>query len=226
MELLKRVAATLPALWQNELKRIHFMRQIRRGTFVTSEPEYAILASLVSRGDWVVDVGANVGHYTKRFAELVGATGRVIAFEPIPETFALLAANLQVRPNANVTLINAAASDKTSIAGMSVPVFDTGLRNFYQAHLSQSLDGDIQVLTLSLENLNIHNRIALVKIDAEGHEAGVLRGMRGILLRDKPTLIVETESREVMDNIEALGYAYQRLDGSPNVLFRAKENTE
>src|SRR5215470_17062957 len=111
MNLLKRIAATLPAVWQNELKRVHFRNQIRHNRFVTDEPEYSILPTLISAGDWVIDVGANVGHYTKRFSELVGPTGRVIAFEPVPETFALLAANLQVLPKTNATLINAAVSD-------------------------------------------------------------------------------------------------------------------
>lgn len=221
MTLLKRIAATLPPLWQNELKRIYFRREIRRDSFVTPEPEYAILSTLISAGDWVIDVGANVGHYTKRFSELVGPTGRVIAFEPVPETFALLAANLQVLPKANVTLINAAVSDKTSLVGMSIPAFDTGLRNFYQAHLSDSPDSGLQVLTLYLDSLNITHKITLIKIDAEGHEAGVLRGMHQILLRDKPTLIVETGSIEIEDSLENIGYTHERLDGSPNVLFRA-----
>jgi len=222
MNLLKRIAATLPAVWQNELKRVHFRNQIRHNRFVTDEPEYSILPTLISAGDWVIDVGANVGHYTKRFSELVGPTGRVIAFEPVPETFALLAANLQVLPKTNATLINAAVSDKTNLVGMSVPAFDTGLRNFYQAHLSDSPESDLQVLTLCVDTLNINHKIALIKIDAEGHEAGVLRGMHQILLRDKPTLIVETGSREIEDSVERIGYTSTRLDGSPNVLFRAK----
>ncbi len=222
MKIFKRMAASLPALWQNELKRLHFRRQIRRGTFVTSEPEYAILPSLISEGDWVIDVGANIGHYTKRFSELVGVSGRVIAFEPVPETFALLAANLQEFSNVNVTLINAAASDSTGLVGMSVPTFDTGLRNFYQAQLSSSPDSNFRVLTLSIENLNIRHRIALIKIDAEGHEAGVLKGLREILQRDKPALIVETGSSDVTISVESLGYDSQRLDGSPNILFLAK----
>jgi len=222
MKLLKRIAATLPPLWQNELKRIHFRSQMRRGTFVTPEPEYAILSTLISAGDWVIDVGANVGHYTKRLSELVGPTGRVIAFEPVPETFALLAGNLQVFPKANVTLINAAVSDNTDLAGMSIPAFDTGLRNFYQAHLSDSSDSSLQVLTLCLNSLNFTHKITLIKIDAEGHEAGVLRGMHQILIRDKPILIVETDSREIEDGLQRIGYTPERLDGSPNVLFRAK----
>lgn len=223
MKLLKEIAATFSPLFQDELKRIHYRRLMRRGSFVSLEPEYAILPSLISPGDWVIDIGANIGHYTNRLSELVGGTGRVIAFEPVPETFALLAANLRILSRTNVTLINAAVSDKTSIVGMSIPVFDTGLQNYYQAHLSNSLDSSLQVLTLSLDSLNINNKIALIKIDAEGHEAGVLRGMQEVLVRDKPTLIVETGSPEIEKKMESIGYTSQRLDGSPNVLFQDKE---
>jgi FkbM family methyltransferase len=223
MKLLKHIAAKLPPQWQNELKRLHFRRQIQRDRFVTDEPEYGILSTLITAGDWVIDVGANVGHYTKRFSELVGPTGRVIAFEPIPETFALLAANLQVIPEANITLVNAALSDRTRLVGVSIPAFDTGLRNFYQAHLSDSADSGLKALALDLDSLNIVNEISLIKIDVEGHEASVLRGMRDILLRDRPTLIIETGSIEIEDSLKRIGYTHERLDRSPNVLFRAKE---
>ena len=87
---------------------------------------------------------------------------------------------------------------------------------------SDSSDSSLQVLTLCLNSLNLTHKITLIKIDAEGHEAGVLRGMHQILIRDKPTLIVETNSREIEDNLQRIGYTPERLDGSPNVLFRAK----
>lgn len=48
-------------------------------------------------GDWALDIGANVGHYTKRMSDLAGPEGRVIAFEPVPDTFAVLCANAQAR---------------------------------------------------------------------------------------------------------------------------------
>jgi len=127
MNVLKPFAARLPDRWQMELKRLHFARQIRRGSFKTSEPEYNMLPRLIGPGNWVLDIGANVGHYTKRMSELVGPGGRVIAFEPVPATFALLAANVQRFKHANVTLINAAASGGTNIVGMTVPKFSTGL---------------------------------------------------------------------------------------------------
>lgn len=99
MTMLKRIAARLPNRWLSELKRIHFGRQIAKGTFESSEPEYRLLPDLIAPGDWVIDIGANVGHYTKAFSERVGARGRVIAFEPVPTTFALLAANVQCFPS-------------------------------------------------------------------------------------------------------------------------------
>lgn len=220
MNFFKTLAASLPAQFQNELKRIHFRRQIRRNQFSADEPEYEILHTLVSTGDWVIDIGGNVGHYTKKLSELTGATGRVIVFEPVPETFTLLAANVQNLLVSNVTLINAAASDKTELVGMNIPTFNTGLRNFYQAHISSTSTDSLQVLTISVDSLELEHTISLVKIDAEGHELSVLKGMYQLLLRDKPTLIIETDSPEVENTLSAIGYTSHKLNGSPNILFK------
>lgn len=220
MSLLKNLAAQLPHRWQTELKRIHFRRQINRGSFVTDEPEFKILHNLINSRDWVIDIGANVGHYTKRFSELVGDHGRVIAFEPVPTTFSLLSANVQLFSHTNVSLINAAVSDKLDVVGMSMPKFSTGLTNYYEAHLSSAPDNELSVLTVSLDSFCINQQIALVKIDTEGHEAFVLAGMRKIIEASHPFLIVETGSKEVIDELTALGYVSEKLQNSPNVLFR------
>lgn len=220
MPLLKQIAAQLPNRWQTELKRIHFRRQISKGTFVTDEPEYKILHNLITPGDWVIDIGANVGHYTKRFSELVGAHGRVIAFEPVPTTFSLLSANVPLFAHPNVSLINAAVSDKLDIVGMSMPKFSTGLTNYYEAHLSPAADSALSVLTISLDSLCINQRIALVKIDAEGHESFVLTGMQKLIEKHHPVLIVEAGTKEVIANLTSLGYFHEKLQNSPNVLFK------
>ena len=222
MAFLKQIAARLPKRWQAELKRIRYARQIGRGDFATDEPEYEMLSQLVSPGDWVVDVGANVGHYTKRLSELVGARGRVIAFEPTPATFSLLAANSQLFAHPNVSLVNAAVSDHFDEVGMSVPQFETGLNNYYEARLSSAADCAWSVLTLSLDALGIAHRIALVKIDAEDHESFVLAGMKKLIARDHPVLIVETGSQATVTDLAASGYVPEKLPGSPNYLFRPK----
>lgn len=216
LALLKRLAAMLPNSWQHELRRRHFQREIRRGRFYTDEKEYALLDTLLGRGDWALDIGANVGQYTMRMAELVGPSGRIIALEPVPDTFSVLAANARLFAYANVSLLNVAASDRVAIADMQIPRFATGLSNFYQARLSAGPSG-LAVLTLPIDALSLPP-VRLVKIDVEGHELPALQGMRGLLERDHPVLIVETSSQESTALLNSLDYAVEHLPGSSNLL--------
>jgi FkbM family methyltransferase len=217
---LKRLAAKFPKLLQQELRRVYFGSQIRRNTFATDEKEFALLNSILAPGDWVLDIGANVGHYTNRMSELVGVRGRVIAFEPVPDTFALLAANAQLFKYRNVSLLNVAASDRTGGVGINIPEFSEGLANYYQASVISESSG-LQVLTVAIDGLMLPAGIRLAKIDVEGHELAVICGMRQLLERDHPTLIVETSSRETLSLLEELGYVNERLPGSSNVVCRA-----
>lgn len=216
--LAKTIASKLPDRWQNELKRAQFGREIRRGGFYTDEKEYELLDRWVSDGDWVLDIGANIGHYTARLSELVGRSGRVVAFEPVPTTFELLAANMARLPLSNVTLLNIAASDSTGIVGMSIPKFDSGLNNFYMAHLTDR-SSDLQIMTAAIDGLNIPGKVRLAKIDAEGHELPILVGMRNLLERDHPVLIVEDNSVEITSFLQALDYKHRRIDSSSNRIF-------
>jgi FkbM family methyltransferase len=218
-EALKWVTARLPGRWQLELRRVHYRRAIRRGRFTPDEPENALLDSFVSPGDWVIDVGANIGHYSKRLSELVGPAGRVLAIEPVPETFSILADNALHFPYANLSLLNFAASDVFGVTGVSIPRLRSGLRNYYMASIDREADA-LQVMTLPLDSLLLEKRISLVKIDVEGHEMKVLVGMAVMLERDHPALIVETHSREVELMLEHIGYSVSRLPRSPNVIAK------
>ena len=220
MNPMKRLAALLPNSWQHELRRRHFQWEIRRGRFYTDEKEYALLDTLLRAGDWALDVGANVGHYTKRMAELVGPSGRVIALEPVPDTFSLLAANARLFAHANVSLLNIAASDRLAVADMQIPRFASGLSNYYQASLGAG-PGGVAVLTLPIDELSLPT-VRLVKIDVEGHELPALRGMRELIQRDHPVLIVETGSQETTNLLGSLDYKVERLPGSSNLLCRPR----
>lgn len=221
---LRTLAARLPAAWQQELKRQHFGRQIRAGSFRVREPEYDLLPSIVSGGDWVLDIGANVGHYTMRLSALVGENGRVISFEPVPETFELLARHAAMAPCRNISLINAAASASAGLSKMIVPMFEDGeLRNYYRARLSAgSPTPGFRVLCLPIDSLAVPNPVRLIKVDTEGHELSVLHGMKRLLERDHPTLIVEDGDPEVVGFLTALGYESEKLTGSCNRLFRPR----
>ena len=215
-QLLKRVAARFPASIQHELRRHYYAWQIRRGHFRTEEQEFRLLESFVAPGDWVIDVGANVGHYTAKLSGLVGPAGRVVAFEPVPRTFELLTANSRQFPYTNVTLMNVALSDKPATANMDVPAGEGGA---YLAHLTECNTG-LSVLCLPLDAIPLPHRVRLVKVDAEGHELSVLRGMSELLKRDRPTLIVEVSSPASADFLRERGYTMEKLASSPNCIYR------
>lgn len=216
---LKRIASLLPFSWQHEMRRIFFHRQIRRGSFFTDEKEYPLLDKFLQPGDWVLDLGANVGHYTKRMSELVGQSGRVIAVEPMPDTFALLAANVRLFEHPNVTLLNVAVSDKIDVVGIELPRFAEGLPNYYQARLT-SASAKFGVMTLPVDALDLPAKVRLAKIDVEGHELPVIQGMRRLIARDRPILIVETGAKDTMELLKSFGYDIERLPGSSNLLCR------
>jgi FkbM family methyltransferase len=218
MDWLKKIFSKLPRRVQQEMKRLHFRHQARVGTLDAGEPEYDRLAEWITDGDWVVDVGANVGHYTVRLSQLVGARGRVIAFEPVLDTFELLASNVAAAGARNVSLFNTAVSAQTAAMGMAMPRFDSGLKNYYMAALTPK-DSEFQVLTMTLDSIDLPTRVALVKIDVEGHELQALQGMQSLLRRDHPRLIIEGVSDEVHALLNGLNYDFLQLPGSPNRVF-------
>jgi FkbM family methyltransferase len=217
----KRMVALMPVTWQLRLKQYQFHCQIRNGTFESPELEFFNLSNYVKPGDWAFDIGANVGTYTVRLSKLVGAHGRVIAFEPVPETFALLTSNVKLAKCCNVTLINAAVSDAFKGVVIDIPTSTSGLINLQESRITSSApsSNSRHVLAFPLNAFMLQHRVNLVKIDAEGHERTCLEGMLDLLLRDHPTLIVETATSEIIDLLTAIGYAHENHQDSPNTVF-------
>jgi len=222
---MKSVAGKFPRRQQQALRRARFRRQLRSGAFfLHTEPELAHLGDWIAEGDWAVDGGACVGNYTVRLSELVGESGRVLAFEPVPDTFELLVANLGFVGAHNVSLFNVALSARSDLMSLSIPGSRSGLPNYYLASLtpasqSQNPNVNSNALTLALDTLLIPRRVTLVKLDVEGHDFMALRGMEQLLRRDRPRLIVECSSRDTWSFLGNLGYESLRLPHSPNEVF-------
>lgn len=221
MNFIKVIASRLPLRWQQGLRRLHFRRKILKGTFHSNEPEYVQLGDWVTAGDWVIDIGANVGHYTLKLSSLVGEHGRVIAIEPITEAFEILSANVALLRLKNVTLLNVAGSSKAAIVNMTIPKTENGLQNFYMAHVADQIS-EHRVLTVPLDTLDLPHRISLVKLDAENHELPILHGMQKLLTRDYPLLIIEgnENSSEIDRFMTGLGYTFSKITGSPNHVYK------
>lgn len=216
----KTVLYRSPAAVRLFVRRALYAYRLKAGTFVSPEPEFSMLDEFVSDGDWVIDIGANVGHYTVRLSALVGDAGRVVSFEPWPESFALLVANCMRSRSHNVTLLNLAVSDHGRSSGMDVPVGEDGLPDGYLARLSPSVRSQ-GVLCCAVDSLEIPHKVSLVKIDVEGHEEKAIGGMVVLLQRDRPVLIVENPTATTKSRLAGLGYRASRNPGSPNTIFRA-----
>jgi FkbM family methyltransferase len=178
-------------------------------TLGSEEPELqAELARLLGPGDVFYDVGANVGFMTLVGAALVGPSGHVIAFEPIPRLAAVVRANAELNGLAQVEVHELALADRESTARFVVPEESSG------SHLADVKDGvgetfDVQVTTLDafLARTDAPPP-TVIKLDIEGAELRALDGMRQTLAAHGPALVVELHgTREPFERLlPELGY--------------------
>jgi len=229
---MKSVIGRFPRQLQQELRRVRYRRQLRSSIFFGDpEPECAHLGDWVAEGDWVADVGAHVGGYTVLLSQLVGESGRVLAFEPVPDTFELLAANLAFLELRNVSLFNVAVSVNSALMPLTIPLHRSGIPDFCFARLTSTSavpydpKANFNVFTLALDALVIPQRVTLVKVDVEGHELMALRGMEQLLRRDRPRLIVECATPDIYSFLGDFGYEGLHLPHSPNHVFSTNRVT-
>ena len=125
-------------------------------------------------GDVVIDAGANIGSTALAAAAVVGARGRVFAFEPHPRTFRYLEGNIALNHATQVRAINLALEE----SGGTLRFSDRGSDD---QHAVQT-QGGIEVPVDRLDRVLAGERaIALLKIDVEGYERFVLGGAQGLL---------------------------------------------
>jgi len=165
----------------------------------------------------VVDVGAHIGYYTWLFAKLVGENGRVIAYEASPENFSLLKHNIQVKRLKNVYPINAAVCDRTASVNLYVSPGNSN-HSLVKGYTKYEAVLGVKGVTLddSFASISV-THIDFIKIDAEGAEPSILRGMSGVL-EHSPNLamIIEInpialkadgiESRKLLSRIADCGF--------------------
>ncbi len=165
-------------------------------------PVFLELARILSPGDACLDIGANVGQYSVNLSQIVGPSGKIWAFEPVPYTRAILRLVLGYCGIANVRVMSEALSD-TSVSTTMVTPVDTwgvpqvGLSYICEACVSKKeVTHTIAMLPLDevlMGNADFFVSGGFVKIDVEGHELYVLRGARSFLTRCRPVLLIEID---------------------------------
>jgi FkbM family methyltransferase len=175
---------------------------------IEAEPR-ATLYSLVKPGMTILDIGANIGETTLSFSQLTGKNGKVISYEPDPETFARLTEHLAMNNCSNVIAVNKGLGNSESEM-----VLETGENNSGGNRIAtgnEKTGKKIQITTLdrSMMELNIL-KTDFIKIDVEGYEYQVLLGAEKTIAQSKPVLFIEV----VDDFLKAQGASAQLLTSS------------
>jgi FkbM family methyltransferase len=155
------------------------------------------LPKLLKSGDTFVDVGANFGIYSLLGARIVGANGKVFAFEPIPKLCALLRSNAQHNDLSALTVNEMALGETSGMASLSLHA-DEGRSSL------RPMDGevvgtiDVRIATLDQE-ISPDLTVSVVKLDVEGFELAVLKGATRILSRDRPVILFENNPDALLE---------------------------
>ncbi|MGY5151490.1 MAG: FkbM family methyltransferase [Candidatus Nitrosopumilus sp. bin_6a] len=152
---------------------------------IYEEFETDLVKKEVHKGDVVVDIGANIGYYTIMFAKLVGNSGKVFAFEPDPTNYELLKKNIEINGFTNVILEQKALSDNPEKMMLSLNNENTAGHHldFKNENSINSIEVDVLSLDDYFSDKNIE--INFIKMDVEGAESNVIKGMSNTLKTSK-----------------------------------------
>lgn len=170
------------------------------------EPFISSLAErLIKPGDVCLDVGANFGWYATLFSRLVGDSGVVHAFEPLPFVFTQLERNVELNRMKNVFLNNFGLSNEEKDVEIhlfaDLPVGHASLAA-KPAHDSRTLPIPVKPLNSYLSEKLI-GQVDFVKVDTEGAELLFLKGATALFEQKKPPILL---MEMALENSREFGY--------------------
>lgn len=197
------------------------------------------LSRLLRPGATVYDVGANVGFTAVLAARCVGETGRVVAFEPLPNNAAQIRVNADLNGFARVQVHQVAVGDADGDAEFRVSAAPTWGR-LAGAGATPEQCGTTRVPVCRLDTLVASGACPdphFIKMDVEGAEAAALTGGRSVLTRAMPVMVIELHHtyQAVVGVLSGLDYVIRPLvpgghlastDGEFQVLVYPTGHTE
>lgn len=189
-------------------------------------------------GDTALDIGGNIGLQSIRMSQCVGHSGKVYAFEPLNYLQQKFKKNTALNRANNVTLFPYALSDTEGGAEFNIDPKSWNQGTF--SLLNNASEGERQLVTIKVADqmpeLAALPSLSLVKIDVEGFEYPVLRGMKSLLQKHKPRIIFEYDAnywnkagqdmQSCYQFLGDLGYTLYQIDKFGCDLINAVEEIE
>ena len=198
----------IKALTRGVIKIIEDEEGMRKGR---EEKEIEAIDLFINPGDCVIDVGANFGTYTVRMADLVGDGGTVVAFEPYIPTFEILKEVVEHFGGSDaVQLYNIAIDDIQGLHSVDIvlPILgDVCFGDPFGLPLGNArMRGQLHWKTAQrahaccIDDFTSLKDITFVKIDVEGAELKVIKGMAQTVAEWRPVILAEVEERHMKTN--------------------------
>lgn len=176
--------------------------------------EAAHFQQLVKPGDVVFDIGAHVGYFTMLAAHIVGTSGKVFAFEPLPVNLAYLKQHQRVNRLKNVEILPLAVGARQEEMTLDLRG-GTG-----RGRLATGRADGLQVKVTSLDAMFDQGNLPgpdFIKMDIEGAECDALRGASRLLARYRPVILLSLHGEaghESKSILARLGYRLSQVDKS------------
>lgn len=157
-----------------------------------AEDEIGRYAALLADGDTIVDVGANIGTHAIALASRFPSS-EILAFEPQPLAFALLAANVIAARAGNVAPYNLGCAEADRLVHVAADAHpeEWNVGGFSIAAAGPDESGAVPLTLVALDGVTFGRRVQFIKIDVEGMEAAVLAGAAKLIERDRPIVYFE-----------------------------------
>jgi len=179
-------------------------------------------------GDTAVEVGAHIGFFAMQMADMVGASGKVYAFEPVDSNADLFERSvLENGFDDRVEFHRAAVGAVMGVATLTFPreTLNTGGAYVLGDGTSPLADHETRsVDVLALDRMHLQRPVRLIKMDVEGAEPLVLRGAAALLTDDRPIVLSELHPTQLarasnmtaaafLEEARRLGYRAHYLEG-------------
>ncbi|HEX8070883.1 MAG TPA: FkbM family methyltransferase [Pyrinomonadaceae bacterium] len=224
---------------ENLLFDLNLADALSRSVFLTGHlpaSTWRLLRHVLGPGMRFVDVGANIGYTTLVAARAVGETGQVYAFEPSPRAFQSLARNVRLNDLGWVQLEQAACGEQAAEQVLHVSSWSDEYCSLGEDDVLFDQTVPCKVVRLD-EYLNERGgRVDAVKIDVEGAEWQVLRGLTEMLTPPLPLLVVEScttntkrfdyKPSEMFAWLRGFGYEFMILTGARGVVPYSAETAD
>ena len=143
--------------------------------------ETSIFLKLISKKKFFLDIGANLGYYSIIASKLISKLGKVVAIEPERSNLELLHQNLDMNNTLNVDVIEKACSDKSHASFLKLSKDNLGDHRLSNKKNKDSKNVEVKTTTVD-SIINEYGLIPdIVKIDTQGAELKIIKGMKNLL---------------------------------------------